>query len=281
MAQKTKKTEEFISLSAEALGVVSYADYFTQTPLFTSLQIKNAGADAATDLTLTVSNENGLVVSCIKPIAEVPFESSVEVDLGNVLSPHYFVGLESVREERVCIELKRDKQTIAAETVTVTALPFDYWQGTSGNAELLASFVRPKLADCARLQAEIGVQLKKWGVPGEINGYEGCDKNVIRQTAAALYACIRRYAFEREECDISAPVEAGSGVKLLNERRATPLEMALLVSACLESLGLHPVLILGERKLPAACGCTTAVSWTPFPTISKDWENTLPTASTI
>ena len=107
MAQKTKKTEEFISLSAEALGVVSYADYFTQTPLFTSLQIKNAGADAATDLTLTVSNENGLVVSCIKPIAEVPFESSVEVDLGNVLSPHYFVGLESVREERVCIELKR------------------------------------------------------------------------------------------------------------------------------------------------------------------------------
>ena len=92
MAQKTKKTEEFISLSAEALGVVSYADYFTQTPLFTSLQIKNAGADAATDLTLTVSNENGLVVSCIKPIAEVPFESSVEVDLGNVLSPHYFVG---------------------------------------------------------------------------------------------------------------------------------------------------------------------------------------------
>ena len=123
MAQKTKKTEEFISLSAEVLGVVSYADYFTQTPLFTSLQIKNAGADAATDLTLTVSNENGLVVSCIKPIAEVPFESSVEVDLGNVLSPHYFVGLESVREERVCIELKRDKQTIAPETVTVTVAP--------------------------------------------------------------------------------------------------------------------------------------------------------------
>lgn len=42
MAQKSKKTEEFISLTAETLGVVSYADYFTQTPLFTSLQIKTA-----------------------------------------------------------------------------------------------------------------------------------------------------------------------------------------------------------------------------------------------
>ncbi|MBS1400231.1 MAG: DUF4011 domain-containing protein [Clostridia bacterium] len=252
MAQKSKKTEEFISLTAEALGVVSYADYFTQTPLFTSLQIKNGGADAVTDLTLTVSNENGLLASSIKPIEEVPFESAVEVDLGNVLSPLYFVGLESVREEQIFVELKKDKQTLAVEKVTVTALPFDYWQGTSGNAELLASFVRPKLADCARLQSEIGAQLKKWGVTSEINGYEGCDKNVVRQTAAALYACIRRYAFEREETDISRPVEAGAGVKLLAERRATPLVMALLVSACLENLGLHPVLVLGEKEI--TCG---------------------------
>ena len=252
MAQKSKKTEEFISLTAETLGVVSYADYFTQTPLFTSLQIKNGGADAVTDLTLTVSNENGLLASSIKPIEEVPFESAVEVDLGNVLSPLYFVGLESVREEQIFVELKKDKQTLAVEKVTVTALPFDYWQGASGNAELLASFVRPKLADCARLQSEIGAQLKKWGVTSEINGYEGCDKNVVRQTAAALYACIRRYAFEREEADISRPVEAGAGVKLLAERRATPLEMALLVSACLENLGLHPVLVLGEKEI--TCG---------------------------
>ena len=252
MAQKIKKTEENISLTAEALGVVSYVDYFTQTPLFTSMQIKNGGAETVTDLTLTVSNENGLVVSGTKTIAEVPFESAVEVSLDNVLSPHYFVGLENVREERLYVELKKDKQTIASETFTVTALPFDYWQGTSGNAELLASFVRPKLADCARLRAEIGAQLKKWGVTAEIDGYEGCDKNTVRQTAAALYACIRRYAFEREDCDISRPVEAGGGVKLLAERKATPLEMALFVGACLESLGLHSVLILGEKEI--TCG---------------------------
>ena len=174
MAQKNKKTEEFISLTAEALKVVSYADYFTQTPLFTSLLIKNAGSDAVTDLTLAVSNENGLLTACVKPIAEVPFESSVEVDVGNILSPLYFVGLEEVRDERIYIELKKDKQTIASETLTVTALPFDYWQGASGNAELLASFVRPKLADCARLQTEIGAQLKKWGVTGEWRGVGHC-----------------------------------------------------------------------------------------------------------
>ena len=252
MAQKKLKTEDSITLVAEALGVVSYADYFTQTPIFTSLRIENGGSEALADLTLTVTNDHGLLTSCVLPVAEVPFESAVEVDAGNILSPLYFVGLEEVRQEDVYIELRKEKKLYASQKLTLTALPFDYWQGTSGNAELLAAFVRPRLADCERLKTEIAAQLKKWGVPSEINGYEGSDKNAVRQTAAALYACIRRYAFEKEEADISSPVEAGGGTKLLAERKATPLELSLLFAACLESLGLHPVLVLGEREI--TCG---------------------------
>lgn len=252
MAQKSKKPEESLSLSAEALGVVSYAEYFTQTPLFTSLQIKNAGAETVENLSLSVSNDHGLISPRAVPIAEAPFESAVEVDLGNLLSPLYFVGAESVREEVVEVELKKDNRVLARESVTVTALPFDYWQGVSGNVELLASFVRPKLADCERIRAEAGAQLKKWGAGFEFNGYEDCDKNAVRQTAAAVYACIRRYAIERKECDMTVPVEAGAGVKLLSERRASLLEAALFFAACLENLGLHPVLVLGDREI--TCG---------------------------
>lgn len=87
MAQKKQKLEDIVTLVAEALGVVSYADYFTQTPLFTNLRIENGGSEALADLTLTVSNDHGLLVSCVRPIEEVPFESAVEVDLGNILSP--------------------------------------------------------------------------------------------------------------------------------------------------------------------------------------------------
>ena len=97
MAQKKLKTEDSITLVAEALGVVSYADYFTQTPIFTSLRIENGGSEALADLTLTVTNDHGLLTSCVIDILEVPFESAVEVDAGNILSPLYFVGLEEVR----------------------------------------------------------------------------------------------------------------------------------------------------------------------------------------
>lgn len=49
MAQKKQKLEDIVTLVAEALGVVSYADYFTQTPLFTNLRIENGGSEALAD----------------------------------------------------------------------------------------------------------------------------------------------------------------------------------------------------------------------------------------
>ena len=77
MAQKAKRYEEFITLTVEARGVITYADYFTRKPLFSSLQIKNDGADSVEGLTLTVEGENGLIVPTVKTIAEIPFESAV------------------------------------------------------------------------------------------------------------------------------------------------------------------------------------------------------------
>ena len=112
MAQKKQRLEDGITLSAEALGVVSYADYFTQAPLFTTLRIENGGTDAIADLILSVTNDHGLLVSCVKPLEEIPFESTVEVELGNILSPLYFVGLEEVREEEISVELRKDKQLL-------------------------------------------------------------------------------------------------------------------------------------------------------------------------
>ncbi|MBQ5926312.1 MAG: DUF4011 domain-containing protein, partial [Clostridia bacterium] len=252
MAQKTRKLEEVLSLQAEVKGVVSYADYFAQRSVFYALRIVNDGKESVQDLTLTLSNENGLLLPCEKQIGEIPFESKVEIDLGCVLSPHYFVSATEVKEESIFIELKKEKKVILSQTVVVQALPFDYFEGTKGDNELLASFVRPRLADCVKIKSEVSTQLKKWGIEGEFCGYESSDKNTVRHTAAALFACLRRYSFAQKQADISSPVEAGAGIKLLSEKSASEIELALFFAGCLESMDLHPILVVGERHI--ACG---------------------------
>lgn len=251
MAQKTKRLEEILVLDGETEKVVSYADYFARRPLFSFLRVKNTGEEEIADLSLVVEGSNGMLVPYEKRL-NVPYESVVEVKLDNILSPLYFANAEEVKEERVFVALKKEGKTIASLERIVTTLPFDYWQGINGDQELLASFVRPKLGDCLRMQTEISNQLKKWNFPCELGGYVGNDKNTVRRIVAALFAVLYKATLLKKTCDISQPVEAGAGIKILAERTASPLELSLFACGCLESLGLHPILILGEKEI--ACG---------------------------
>ena len=140
MAQKKRKLEEILSIGGEVAKVISYADYFARRPLFSSLQIKNEGEETLEGLLLSVTSANGMLLPCEKELT-LPFESVVEVDLGNLLSPLYFTNVEAVTEEKITVTLRQEKKVIAAKEWTVTTLPFDYWQGIEGDAELLASFV--------------------------------------------------------------------------------------------------------------------------------------------
>lgn len=252
MAQKVKKWEEFLFLRGEVAGVVSYADYFAAKPLFSSLQIKNECFTAAENLTLLIENENGMLIPFEKQFEEIPFESVVKVELGNLLSPAYFGALEEIRKEKIVASLVKDKKTVAKAEWEITALPFDFWQGVEGNNELLAAFVRPRLADCISIQEEVSAQLKKWNVKGELGGYTGNDKNAIRHILAALFAAIRKLSVQKKEADISCPVEVGAGVNILSTKTASAPEMALFVGSCLESMGLHSVLVFGAKEI--TCG---------------------------
>ena len=251
MAQKIKKIEEIISIRGEINGVVSYADYFARRPLFTSLQVKNDGEENLSDIILTIEGTNGVLIPFERSL-DIPFESVVEVSPSEILSPLYFTSVEEAKEEKITVTLKKDGKTIAFNEWEVTTLPFDFWQGTQGDVELLASFVRPRLGDCARVQTEVAAQLKKWGASCEFGGYIGNDKNAIRNVIAALFATLRKYSILQKNCDISMPVQAGAGVKILTERAATPLELALFACSCLESMGFHAVLAFGDKEI--SCG---------------------------
>ncbi len=256
MAQKTKKWEEYIILDGETAKVVSYADYFTSRPLFSALRIKNTAEEPLLDTTLTLENENGVLIPFEKRFEEIPFESVVGVELGNLLSPYYFSNLESVKTEKVQAVLKKDGKVVAQKEFSFQVLPFDDWQGTEGDNALLSVFVRPRLADCAKMRTEVREQLKKWNAEGQLGeqgtGYIGNDKNAVRRIVAGLYASLRRLAITRAEADISKTVSIGAGVKLLSQKTATAPEMALFACSCLESFGLHPVLVVGEKQI--TCG---------------------------
>ena len=255
-AKKSVKAmlKEGISISAKVQQFYSYADYFNRVPLFSTLQLSNAGAESAENIDVVIESADGFTVPFTKHFDEVPYESTVEVAAQSVVSPLYLTELAEVRVQTLRVTVLHGNDKIASCTADVTVLPFDYWCGRGGNAEILPSFVRPKVADCLRVLSEAQEQLKKWNIACEWRGYQEGDKSKIRQICAAIYAVVKKQSIEKSaaEFNYNEPMPVGDITKIFKNKVGTSFELVLFLASCFECAGLHPVIAVGEKSV--ACG---------------------------
>lgn len=220
-----------------------YIDYFLQTPV--SVQITN-GYSENVSLSVTVSDADGLLVPYGEQ-TEIPFESAVELNAEGVFSPLYLSENNSLKAVTVEVSALWEGKELCRAQTEITVLPYDWWEGISGNAERLSAFVRPRLNDCARVLEDAGKRLKKWNTYAEFYGYAGADKSAVHNVVAAVYASMKHFGFEKTaETDLSAPLSAAASGSLIISRRANALELAVFTASCFEAAGLHPVLAVGK-----------------------------------
>ena len=160
--KKSVKTmiRECVSLSVRAQQFFGYADYFNRVPLFTTLQLSNSGSETIEDVDVAVECAEGFLLPFTKHLENIPFESSVEIAAPNIVSPLYLTELSSLTEVKIRVSVLHGKDLLTETSVEVTVLPFDYWCGRGGNAELLSCFVRPKVAECLRVLNDASEQLE-------------------------------------------------------------------------------------------------------------------------
>lgn len=250
MANKPKKATESIELEGELLNAVSYATYFCRMPLFTSFKIFNRSEENARDITVGISGSTALILPAEIKIDEIPHESSTEINAADLLNPKYLADIDEPAVCTVQVKLMSGKNIVCTLNAEVTALPINWWSGLSGNVEMLSAFVRPKIADCQKILAEAGLQLKTWGYSSEWSGYAGNDKNAVRNAVAAIYSAIRNLNIERgEDGDYSGTVCAGDISEVVGSRKAGPIELALFAASCFEATKLNPVLVIGKNKI--------------------------------
>ncbi len=231
-----------IALEAGFPAYVGYTDYFLSTPVW--VRVKNAHTEALS-VTVRIESESGLVVPFEERV-EVPFESAVNVHAENVFSPLFLAENDALTECEVLITATAEGMELARESIKLTALPYDWWEGLEGNPERIASFVRPRLAECAQVLSEAGTLLKKWKAESEFYGYAGTDKNAVRLIAAAIYGAVKRFSLVKEgESDLTKPLPAAKD-GLTKDRTSTAFRLAVFTAACLEAAHLSPVIALGK-----------------------------------
>ncbi|MCD8205062.1 MAG: DUF3320 domain-containing protein [Clostridia bacterium] len=256
MAAKGKnKRVENIALEGEISEYVGYSTYFCSQPLFSSLKISNGEMTDVEGVLVTVSGDTPLILPKEIPIDLLLSQSSVEVDVEDVLNPEYLADITEITPCNVSVRVSKGKDVLQSFTAGIFALPMNFWSGLSGNVELIAASVRPLLSDCAKIKAEAKIIKKEGGRVYDGGMPDGAAKSSVKESAQKIYTEIKRQSIERTAGaeKYTERVELGDISQVLSKKEASPMEMALFFASCLENAGLNPLILMGERAVAVGC----------------------------
>jgi Superfamily I DNA and RNA helicases and helicase subunits len=136
---------------------------------------------------------------------------------------------------------------IYKQEYSINLMAFDQWSGSSVLPELLASFVTPNNPILSRVSVNASKFLEQWTGSSSLDEYQTQDPNRVRSQVAAIYEALRSESLVY--CTPPASFERyGQRVRLvdkvLNEKLGTCMDLTLLFASCLESNGIHPLLVL-------------------------------------
>ncbi|EHH66981.1 DUF3320 domain-containing protein [Gluconobacter morbifer] len=135
---------------------------------------------------------------------------------------------------------------LASVSRSVRVLCRSDWGGLAGLPDLLAAFALPNDPAVGRILRSASALLEKAGQSPALEGYQGSKKRVWEQ-AQAIWCAIAELKLTYVNPPASF-VENGQRVRLpsqiVEERLATCLDTTLLFTACLEAIGLRPLLVM-------------------------------------
>lgn len=244
---------EQLHMNLSVLPVVNFALQQNHVPVVQSIAISNPSDRELENVDLRITSDLDIILSCSRHLERIPAkESCVLKDIQLTLDTQGLAGLTEKIAGLLTVSLTSEGVLLCEETAELTVLAFDEWPGYILYPELLASFVTPNHPEIIKLNAAAAKILEKWTGDPSFDAYQSREPNRVLFQAAAVYG-----ALQERNIIYSVPPASfqryGQRVRLcdavMQQKMGTCLDLTLLYAACLEAIGLHPLLILQEGHI--------------------------------
>lgn len=251
----TKEKQTVVSIAKNVLqltcdidDVLTYATVHNGAHIVRDICVKNISESDLDGLMLRVCSDNNLTenfelgIEKIKPGEELHFKN-----LNVLINAGYLASLTERSTCQLTVGIYFEENQLISEIVNITVLAFDQWPGLQYTPELLAAFVMPNHPVVTSLIQLAAKYLGKWTGNPSLAGYQFDDPNRVKNMAAAAYAAIQQNNITYAEPPSS--FEAfGQRIRLadavLDQHLGTCMDLTLLYVACLEAMGLNPVMVM-------------------------------------
>lgn len=243
-----KKARNGLELSIESDEVVNYAIQQQGNPIIDDICIKNTTDQDFENLMLIIDSDTMLIDEFKLGIQSV--HAGEELHMKNLKIQINGDYLASLTERIICslrFRISIGSEDVISSQKEIVALAFDQWPGLKYIPEILTAFSMPNHPVVTSLIQLAAQYLEKWTKDPSLAGYQYNDPNRVKDMAAAVYAAIQ----QKNITYVNPPAsfeEFGQRIRLadavLEQKLATCMDMTLLYCACLEAMGLNPIMVL-------------------------------------
>lgn len=218
-----------------------------------------------------VANETGKKLKNIQFRADFTSDilEPVDVFLGDVPAEENIVfevddpainlrKLEQITEIETCTAtytLTVNGKKVSEACGRVTICPYDQWNGA---LVLLPAYMTPNHPDIIGLLQQAARWMQKEGMNPSLEGYQGDAKRVEEMTMG-VYNAIKEAGiiYSNPPASFFGPQRVRLGETVMQQKFATCMDITVLFASCLESFGLHPVLITAPAHIFAGVWLTS------------------------
>ena len=251
-----------VALVVECYGVLSYAYSGTKRQVVTRIDVANTGSvgSAGTLVRPRVRVAAQLAEPLVtewtgiaKPLPAPGAPAITWEDSATPLNQRLMASLTAGPPAELVVEVLAGDTVVAVDRRPLTVLQPNQWLHAPETVEALAGFVNVEdRALGAVLKGVNALLIKRTKLRGS-HGYRR-DSEHVHQVANAVYDYLRDLLIEETWSAFGAAgaiYAIQSPAEILAGKRATGLELALLVAACLAKAELDPVILLADSRVYA------------------------------
>lgn len=228
--------------------VINFAMQQNQIPVVRKFLIKNTTGEDLKNITVEITSEPDFAIAWNYNIDHLIKDESIEISPINLrISSKYLSELT----ERVAgifkLTVTTNEKVILKQEFDVSILAFDQWNGVTTLREILAAFITPNHPEIVNVIKRASSILEKWTSSPSFDSYQTQNPDRVRKQMAAIYEAIAE--LQITYVTVPASFEAsGQRVRLcdsiFSQRIGNCLDLSLLYAACLEAIGINPLIVI-------------------------------------
>lgn len=241
---------DLLNIEFSYLPVINFAMQQNGTSFIKELVIENKSGRPLHEVLVKLTTQPDFGQSDPYVIETIAANEILRIDVLKFnLSSLYFAGLTERMKGRLTLEVSDNKETLFRKDYPVDILAYDQWGGLLVLPELLSAFITPNHPAIATIIRQAASILEQWTGSPSFDEYQSRNPDRVRKQMAAIYAAITAQDIIYSSVPASFD-EYGQRIRLVDtimaQKLATCLDMALLYTSCLESVGIHPLIVITE-----------------------------------